>query len=294
MLARHRCASTAWPPRWPSAAPRPNWPSRSATSSTATAFGATFRDWYLLPMIGCIWSCPTDQMLRFPVATHDPLLPQPRPDPGRPTGRSGTRCAAARGTMCDKMLRGIPDARLNTPVRSVRRLPPATARRRAGRHRRRHRALRRGRAGLPQRPGAGAAGRRHAPTSAPCSAPSATSPTAPCCTPTPRVLPRRRARLGGLELRARGRRRPRAGRGVPALPDQPPAAAALAAAGDGVAEPAARAARPTHGASASSTTPPGVRRRGHRRAAARCRALQGRAAPGSAAPGRATASTKTA
>ena len=28
-----------------------------------------FRDWYFLPMIGCIWSCPTDQMLRFPVAT---------------------------------------------------------------------------------------------------------------------------------------------------------------------------------------------------------------------------------
>jgi predicted NAD/FAD-binding protein len=32
-------------------------------------FGATFRDWYFLPMIGCIWSCPTDQMLRFPIAT---------------------------------------------------------------------------------------------------------------------------------------------------------------------------------------------------------------------------------
>src|SRR6185369_13163991 len=32
-------------------------------------FSAAFRDWYLLPMIGCIWSCPTDQMLRFPIAT---------------------------------------------------------------------------------------------------------------------------------------------------------------------------------------------------------------------------------
>ena len=32
-------------------------------------FGPTFRDWYFLPMIGCIWSCPTDQMLRFPIAT---------------------------------------------------------------------------------------------------------------------------------------------------------------------------------------------------------------------------------
>ena len=32
-------------------------------------FGDAFRDWYFLPMLGCIWSCPTDQMLKFPVAT---------------------------------------------------------------------------------------------------------------------------------------------------------------------------------------------------------------------------------
>jgi len=32
-------------------------------------FGVAFRHWYFLPMLGCIWSCPTDQMLRFPVAT---------------------------------------------------------------------------------------------------------------------------------------------------------------------------------------------------------------------------------
>ena len=35
----------------------------------AHGFGIAFRDWYLLPMLGCIWSCPTDQMLQFPVAT---------------------------------------------------------------------------------------------------------------------------------------------------------------------------------------------------------------------------------
>ena len=35
----------------------------------AQRFSAEFRDWYFLPMLGCIWSCPTDQMLRFPVAT---------------------------------------------------------------------------------------------------------------------------------------------------------------------------------------------------------------------------------
>jgi predicted NAD/FAD-binding protein len=32
-------------------------------------FSTEFRDWYFLPMMGCIWSCPTDQMLQFPVAT---------------------------------------------------------------------------------------------------------------------------------------------------------------------------------------------------------------------------------
>ena len=32
-------------------------------------FGDAFVHWYLLPMLGCIWSCPTDQMLAFPTAT---------------------------------------------------------------------------------------------------------------------------------------------------------------------------------------------------------------------------------
>lgn len=32
-------------------------------------FGALFRDAYLLPMIACIWSCPSEQMLQFPVGT---------------------------------------------------------------------------------------------------------------------------------------------------------------------------------------------------------------------------------
>jgi predicted NAD/FAD-binding protein len=35
----------------------------------AQRFGPRFRDGYLLPMIGCIWSCPTEQMLRFPIGT---------------------------------------------------------------------------------------------------------------------------------------------------------------------------------------------------------------------------------
>ena len=36
---------------------------------TAHRYGEAFRDWYLLPMAGAIWSCSTQQMLDFPLAT---------------------------------------------------------------------------------------------------------------------------------------------------------------------------------------------------------------------------------
>jgi predicted NAD/FAD-binding protein len=85
-------------------------------------FSAAFRDWYFLPMIGSIWSCPTDQMLRFPVATmirfcHNHGLLQVANRPRWFTVVGGAR------NYVRKMLPGIPDARLNTPVRSVRRTP---------------------------------------------------------------------------------------------------------------------------------------------------------------------------
>lgn len=32
-------------------------------------FSRSFREWYFLPMIGAIWSCPTKQMLEFPIET---------------------------------------------------------------------------------------------------------------------------------------------------------------------------------------------------------------------------------
>ena len=32
-------------------------------------FGLPFRDWYLLPMVGAIWSCTTQEMLKFPTVT---------------------------------------------------------------------------------------------------------------------------------------------------------------------------------------------------------------------------------
>ncbi|MDO9314128.1 MAG: FAD-dependent oxidoreductase [Burkholderiaceae bacterium] len=84
-------------------------------------FSAEFRDWYFLPMIGCIWSCPTDQMLRFPIATmirfcHNHGLLQVTNRPRWYTVRGGAR------HYVEKLLKAIPDARLNTPVRSVRRV----------------------------------------------------------------------------------------------------------------------------------------------------------------------------
>jgi predicted NAD/FAD-binding protein len=88
-------------------------------------FNAAFRDWYFLPMIGCIWSCPTDQMLRFPIGTmirfcHNHGLIQVADRPQWHTVRGGAKHYVA------KLLQGIHDARLNTAVRSVRRLPAAS------------------------------------------------------------------------------------------------------------------------------------------------------------------------
>ena len=89
-------------------------------------FSAEFRDWYFLPMIGCIWSCPTDQMLRFPIATmirfcHNHGLIQVTGRPQWFTVRGGAR------HYVEKIIAGVPDARLNSPVRAVRRLPPGSA-----------------------------------------------------------------------------------------------------------------------------------------------------------------------
>ncbi|TWO66625.1 FAD-dependent oxidoreductase [Caenimonas sedimenti] len=83
-------------------------------------FSAEFRDWYLLPMIGCIWSCPTDQMLRFPVSTlirfcHNHGLLQVL---GRP--RWWTVTGGARHYV-HRIVEELPDKRLDTPVLSVRR-----------------------------------------------------------------------------------------------------------------------------------------------------------------------------
>jgi uncharacterized protein len=86
----------------------------------AQCFGDAFRDWYFLPMLGCIWSCPTDQMLQFPVATmirfcHNHGLIQVAHRPQWYTVAGG-----ARGYV-NRIVSEVADARLNTPVERIER-----------------------------------------------------------------------------------------------------------------------------------------------------------------------------
>ncbi|MES2980660.1 MAG: FAD-dependent oxidoreductase [Pseudomonadota bacterium] len=86
----------------------------------AQKFSPEFRDWYFLPMMGCIWSCPTDQMLKFPVATmirfcHNHGLIQVADRPQWWTVQGGAR------HYVDKIVASIPDKRLASPVRSIER-----------------------------------------------------------------------------------------------------------------------------------------------------------------------------
>lgn len=86
-------------------------------------FGTAFREGYFLPMIGCIWSCPTDQMLRFPVGTmirfcHNHGLIQLTDRPQWHTVRGGS------ANYVRRIVESLDDARLATPVHALRRLPP--------------------------------------------------------------------------------------------------------------------------------------------------------------------------
>ena len=81
-------------------------------------FSVEFRDWYLLPMLGCIWSCPTSQMLQFPVATmvrfcHNHGLLQVNDRPQWWTVAGGAK------HYVEKIVANIVDKRLNTPVHSI-------------------------------------------------------------------------------------------------------------------------------------------------------------------------------
>jgi len=88
----------------------------------AHRFSKGFRDWYLLPLLACIWSCPSEQMLRMPAAAmarfcrDHGLLRTLR----RPRGRS---VLGGADVYVRRILASLADARLATPVRRVRRLP---------------------------------------------------------------------------------------------------------------------------------------------------------------------------
>jgi predicted NAD/FAD-binding protein len=79
------------------------------------------RDWYLLPMAACVWSCPTDSMLAYPAATflhfcyNHGLLQGFEGRPQWYTVQGGSR----EYVKCITAL--ITDKRLNTPVLAVHR-----------------------------------------------------------------------------------------------------------------------------------------------------------------------------
>ena len=81
-------------------------------------FGEAFRDWYFLPMMACIWSCPTEQMLQFPVATmvrfcHNHGLIQVTGRPQWWTVSGGAR------NYVDRITARIADKRLDSPVLGI-------------------------------------------------------------------------------------------------------------------------------------------------------------------------------
>ena len=86
----------------------------------ANKFSEEFCNWYFLPMMACIWSCPTAQMLQFPLATmirfcHNHGLLQVTNRPQWWTVQGGAR------HYVEKIIAGIADKRLNTPVRQIER-----------------------------------------------------------------------------------------------------------------------------------------------------------------------------
>jgi predicted NAD/FAD-binding protein len=83
-------------------------------------YSAAFRDWYLLPMAAAIWSVPAPAVLDFPLPgfvdfCHRHGLLQLLDRPQWRTVRGGAR------TYVDRIVAELPDLRLSTPVRRVRR-----------------------------------------------------------------------------------------------------------------------------------------------------------------------------
>ncbi len=81
-------------------------------------FSDAFREGYLLPMVACIWSCPVQQMLQFPIATlirfcHNHGLLQVANRPQWYTVRGGSR------EYVRKLIAQLPDARTDCPVHGL-------------------------------------------------------------------------------------------------------------------------------------------------------------------------------
>lgn len=81
-------------------------------------YSSEFRDWYLIPMAAAIWSCPSEQMLAFPVATfiqfcHNHGLLQVNDRPKWFTVKNGAR------NYVNKILPFIDVVHKNTPVQEV-------------------------------------------------------------------------------------------------------------------------------------------------------------------------------
>ena len=81
-------------------------------------FGTAFCDWYFLPMMACIWSCPTAQMLQFPVSTmvrfcHNHGLLQISNRPQWWTVHGGAK------HYVERIVARIADKRLNTAVHRI-------------------------------------------------------------------------------------------------------------------------------------------------------------------------------
>ncbi|MFZ6677504.1 NAD(P)/FAD-dependent oxidoreductase [Undibacterium sp. Tian12W] len=82
-------------------------------------YSKEFRTWYLLPMAACIWSCPTETMMAFPLSSfvnfcHNHGLLQVNDRPQWQTVKGGAR------QYVEKILPGIAHKHLQTPVLSVR------------------------------------------------------------------------------------------------------------------------------------------------------------------------------
>jgi len=81
-------------------------------------YSAEFRDWYLIPMAAAIWSCPSEQMLAFPLATfiqfcHNHGLLQVNDRPKWFTVKNGAR------NYVQKILPFVDEVHQSTPVLEV-------------------------------------------------------------------------------------------------------------------------------------------------------------------------------